>query len=996
MNLPKPPSGTAIIPRATYRLQLHQDFDFAAATRILPYLQRLGVSHVYCSPITRARPGSQHGYDVVDHREINPELGGRAGFERFAAAARAHGLGLLLDLVPNHMGVIGAHNPWWADVLENGPASAYADFFDINWQPFNRELEGKVLLPVLGEAYGDVLDQGQLQLVFDAAAGQFQLAYYAHRFPVDPHTWPTLLQAAAASLQDEVGSMELCAKFEALTAYAAALPERTEVGAEARSYRADVIAPLKLQLAELATHTAAASAIDRAVRAIHSDVHHDALHMLHEAQAYRLASWHVAADEINYRRFFDINELAALRIEDERVFEATHALALALTAAGMVDGLRIDHPDGLRDPAQYFQRLQQGHARRLVTAEVDEAGEPPAVAAPSDAPGLYVVAEKITAAHGDQPGDWALHGTTGYRYGMLVNGLFVDRRQARRLERIWHSFTGMATAYEDLVTDAKLAVALGPLGAELTVLATQLKRIADADRHTRDFGFNTLRNTIAETAASMPVYRTYVVDKASAQDRRFIDWAVSQARRRSAAADTSVFDFLRSCMLGEPPSAGADKDTPRQEALLQQVRQFAWRFQQFCAPVAAKGVEDTAFYRYHRLVSLNEVGGDPASFGTTVAAFHGASTDRAARWPHTMLATSTHDNKRSEDVRNRIDVLSEMPGMFRLGLRRWHLLARSHQREVGGTLAPSRSDQYLLYQTLLGSLPAAELDEAGLASYRERVAQYMLKAAREAKRETNWMRPNAAYEEALLGFVRGVLGRNTANPALAELRSRATDMAWFGGLNSFSMALLKYSSPGVPDIYQGNEIIDLSLVDPDNRRPVDYAWRASLLDGLQPLVDAPQGEAAQALLAQMAANPADGRLKLWTTWRLLALRRRDPLLFERGDYLPLKVQGPAREHVVAYARRTRTSLVVVVVARLYASLLTQPGAPMLGEACWGDTTVELAPLREAHLMPMQAQDVLTLSPRRLSQPGAAGSRQLRVAELFSALPGVALWVGPAS
>ncbi|MDB5849096.1 MAG: malto-oligosyltrehalose synthase [Rhodoferax sp.] len=715
-------AGTAIIPRATYRLQLHKDFDFEAATRILPYLQRLGVSHVYCSPITRARPGSLHGYDVVDHREVNPELGGREGFDRFAAATRAHGLGLVLDLVPNHMGVIGAHNPWWADVLENGPASAYAGFFDINWHPFNRQLEGKVLVPVLGEAYGDVLDEGQLQLAFDAGVGQFTLCYFSHRFPVDPRTWHTLLQASCEALPPGAGP-ELRAKFEALTAYAAALPERTEPDAPT-SYRADAIAPLKQQLIALASDPAAASAIDQAVQAINTEADHDTLHALHEAQAYRLASWHVASDEINYRRFFDINELAALRIEDERVFEATHALALELTASGVVEGLRIDHPDGLRDPAQYFQRLQQGHARRVAarqSAADDSADEKP----PADALGIYVVAEKITAAHGDQPDDWALHGTTGYRYGMLVNGLFVDRRNEKRFERIWRSFADVETPYEDMVTEAKRAVALGPLGSELTVLATQLKRIADADRHTRDFGFNTLRNTIAETAASMPVYRTYVVDRASAQDRRFIDWAIAQARKRSAAADTSVFDFLRSCLLGELATE-ADNDSPQRQALHDKLRQFAWRFQQFCAPVAAKGVEDTAFYRYHRLISLNEVGGDPASFGVTVAAFHGASADRAARWPHTMLATSTHDNKRSEDVKNRIDVLSEVPGAYKLGLRRWHLLTRSLQREIDGARAPSPADEMLLYQTLLGSLPLEELDCAGLAAYRVRFEEYVL------------------------------------------------------------------------------------------------------------------------------------------------------------------------------------------------------------------------------------------------------------------------------
>ena len=983
---PAPSAGAAVIPRATYRLQLHKDFDFEAATKILPFLQRLGVSHVYCSPITRARPGSLHGYDVVDHREVNPELGGREGFDRFAAAARSHGLGLVLDLVPNHMGVIGAHNPWWADVLENGPASAHAGFFDINWQPFNRELEGKVLVPVLGEAYGDVLDQGQLTLSFDAAAGQFGLCYFSHRFPLDPRTWTPLLQAAAEALPAD-GGPELRAKFEALAAYAGALPERSAESVP--GYRAEVIVPLKQQLASLAQDPTAMAAIEHTVQAINAAPDRDALHALHEAQAYRLASWHVASDEINYRRFFDINELAALRIEDERVFEATHALPLELTAAGTVEGLRIDHPDGLRDPAQYFLRLQQGHARRLAARAAP--GQHGAEAVDDDGTlGLYVVAEKITAAHGDQPDDWALHGTSGYRFGMLVNGLFVDRRHAQRFERIWRSFSGVEADFENLVCEAKRAVALGPLGSELTVLATQLKRIADADRHTRDFAFNTLRNTIAETAASMPVYRTYVVERASAQDRRFIDWAIAQARKRSAVADTSVFDFMRSCMLGELAS-GEEADTPERERLLQQVRQFAWRFQQFCAPVAAKGVEDTAFYRYHRLISLNEVGGDPASFGVTVTAFHGASADRTARWPHTMLATSTHDNKRSEDVKNRIDVLSEVPGVFKLGLRRWHLLTRSHQREIDGLRVPSLADEYLLYQTLLGSLPVGEVDAAGVAAYRERIEQYIIKAAREAKRETSWLRPNAEYEDGLLAFVRGVLGRGTANPVWAELKSRAAELAWFGGLNSFTMALLKFTSPGVPDIYQGNELIDLSLVDPDNRRPVDYGLRQQLLDGLAPLLQAPRSVQSLAQLSQLAAQPTDGRLKLWTTWRLLELRRRDPLLFERGDYVPLRVHGAHRDHVVAYARRRPGSLLVVVASRLYARLLGKPGTPAVGPACWGDTAVDLAPLLQRAV---QFTDVLSHASHSFSVPQNAADGQLRLADVFGELPGAALYSGP--
>ncbi|MFT3717487.1 malto-oligosyltrehalose synthase [Pseudorhodoferax sp.] len=965
------PAG-ATIPRATYRLQLHQGFDFAAATAILPYLARLGVSHVYCSPITRARPGSLHGYDVADPREISPELGGRAGFERFALAARGQGLALLLDIVPNHMGVIGGDNPWWADVLEHGQASAHAGFFDIDWQPMDPAMAGKVLLPVLGAPYGEVLDRGELQLHWEPQEHRLALRYFEHRFPTDPGTWGPVLRLAADVAEDADTAQGLTLLAE----QADALPPRADRGAAGARERAEAAGRLRLAFAEFTGQrkAPATQALQRALELLNGAPARDALHAFLEQQAWRLGFWRVAADEINYRRFFDINELAALRVEDERVFEATHALALDLAAAGIVDGLRIDHPDGLRDPAQYFARLQEGYRRRRAALQPDAAPEPDALA-------LYVVAEKITASHADMPRDWPLHGTTGYRFGALLNGLVTDRSQGARMERIWRSFTGNAEPYADTVFAAKRAVAHGALGAELNLLATQLKRIAGANRRTRDYGFTTLREAIAETAAAMPVYRTYVVEQASEQDRRFIDWAVAQARRRSAIADPSVFDFLRRCLLGEcAPGSGADALLP--------LRRFAWRFQQFCAPLAAKGVEDCAFYRHLRLVSLNEVGGEPEALGLTLAAFHGASADRAARWPHTLLATSTHDNKRSEDVRNRIAVLSERPAPWRLGLSRWHRWTRSLRRDLPGGPAPSRDDEFLLYQTLLGSLPPGELDEEALAAYRERIVRYMRKAAREAKLRTSWVRPDEDYEQALQAFVEGLLARPAPNPALADLRALAAQLAWFGALNSLAIVAIKFTSPGVPDLYQGNEMQDLSLVDPDNRRPVDYALREGTLAALEALLLAPEPERLAAL-AHMAATPQDGRLKLWATWRLLALRREDPALFAQGAYIPLRTTGRARGHVVAYARRTREGLLVVLAARLLARLLREPGRAPVGEACWGDASVDLAPAfagwpgGEGDQL---ALDVLSHSPRRLPRG------VLRLADALQALPVAAFWI----
>jgi (1->4)-alpha-D-glucan 1-alpha-D-glucosylmutase len=962
-------SAQAVIPRATYRLQLHRGFDFDAAVAVLPYLDRLGISHIYCSPITRARSGSLHGYDVIDHREISPDLGGRAGFERLSTAARALGIGLLLDMVPNHMGVLGGDNPWWIDILESGRASPFANYFDIDWDPPNPQLRDKVLLPVLGSSYGETLDSGELKVGINAGSGTITIvAYGEHRFPLDPATWPVVLAKAATLTSDS----QARARIEALSNEVAALPTRDDL--HRLGDRAVGVKTIKQRLAELLqSDSAAATALATAAEQLNDAAGRDELHALLEAQAYRLAHWRVAADEINYRRFFDINELAALRMEDEQVFEATQGPTLELTAAGLADGLRIDHPDGLRDPAQYFERLQQGHAQRagLTLPTASQATR-------SDARPLYVLIEKIAASHEDVPPEWAVHGTTGYRFANVVNGLFVDRRQAARFERIWRNFSGRTESFDEIVHEARREAATGALGSELTVLANMLRRVAAADRRWRDQGFETLRNAIAEVAACMPVYRTYVVDKPSVQDLRYIDWGIAHARQRSLIADLTVFDFMRQCMRAEasPDDAGGISD---------QLRKFAWRFQQYCAPVAAKGVEDTAFYRYHRLISLNDVGGDPAAFGVTITAFHGASADRAARWPHTMLATSTHDNKRSEDVRNRIDVLCEATAVWRMGLRRWHMMTRSFRKEINGYEAPSAADEMLLYQTILGSLPVVDdIDEAALNTYRERIEAYMLKAAREAKRETSWVRPNEPYESALTGFVRSVLGRLTKNPVLSDLRARADELAWFGALNSVSMALLKFTSPGVPDLYQGNEIIDLSLVDPDNRRPVDYELRSRWLDELSAVTADDLNRAAT--LRKFAALPADGRLKMWTTWRLLELRRRHPDLFRDGGYTPLRVRGAEREHVVAFARRTSGVLLIVVAGRLFATLLGQARAPATGEACWQDTVVDVSTL-----LPSASQGSRTLNAVNVLTGTAITIEggELRMSDAFSDIPAAA-------
>jgi len=927
-------AAQAVIPHATYRVQLHRDFTFVDAAALVPYLARLGISHLYCSPFLRARAGSRHGYDIIDHNALNPEIGNRDDFEQLVAALRAHGMGMLIDVVPNHMGVLGADNGWWLDVLENGAASMFADFFDIDWASSDAALTGKVLLPILGDQYGVVLERGELKLAFEPDSGSFLLRYFEHRLPVDPGTYPQLL-AAAQRLQAPNALPQAAADaLASLTAALGHLPGRQVDDEALRAERHRDKEVHKGQLAHLAReHPPLLEAIERAVTATNGSPEDRpgfaALDALVEQQAYRLAYWRVAADEINYRRFFDINELAALRMERPEVFDATHRLVLDLAASGKVDGLRIDHPDGLLDPAGYFRRLQERYAQLT--------GQPGAIAVSRQGPPawpLYVLAEKIVAPHEQLPADWALFGTTGYRFANLVNGLFVDPGARMRLDRAWRAFVGEeAEDFELLTYRCRRIVMATSLSGELTVLANALLRLARADRRTRDFTLNSLRQALAEIVACFPVYRTYVVDKPSAQDRRFIDWAVSRARRSGRAADASVLDFARNVLLGNPPPGAAPE-------LLDGYRAFARRLQQFTAPVTAKGIEDTAYYRHHRLVALNEVGGDPDAFGITVTAFHGASRDRARRWPHTMLATSTHDTKRSEDVRARLDVISELPAMWRLAVRRWSRINRSKRRTTEGTPAPSRNDEYLLYQVLVGSFPAGEMDEAGLASYRERVVAYMLKAAREAKRHTSWINPDEAYEEALAGFVEALLARLEGNLFLDDLRAALPPFVRWGAYNALSMALLKMASPGMPDIYQGEELIELALVDPDNRRPVDYRRRRGLLDELAAIAAAAERVAA---LEALRRRPEDGRLKLWAIWRTLQLRRDQPLLFSAGDYLPLPAQGAKARHVVAFGRMHEGAALIAVAARLYAGLCLEPDRAPVGNL-WGDTAVDLSPL----------------------------------------------------
>ena len=910
-----PGLATARIPRSTYRLQLHGEFTFRDATRLLPYLARLGVSHVYCSPYLRARPGSKHGYDIIDHNALNPEIGSDADFAALNAEMKRLGLFQLIDVVPNHMGVMGADNAWWMDVLEHGPASQYADFFDVDWHPPSEHLANKVLLPILGDHYGVELAAGHVALAFEEATGGFAIRYFTHRLPVDPREYPRVLAPAVAELESQGQDRRHTAQsLRSVMESFARLPARESRGEARTAQRREQAAVAKGRLANAArANPAVAAAIARAVESLNGrpedPASYDALHALLEAQAWRLAYWRVASDEINYRRFFDINDLAALRMEDERVFEATHGFIRRLVAEGHVHGLRIDHPDGLYDPQAYFRRLQE-----------------------TMQPAPYVVVEKIVAPFENLPEEWAVHGTTGYRFANVVNGLFVDSDAEDRLTRIYENFIGERAGFEEITQRARWHILRTALASELTVLTNRLARISRASRNTRDFTFTTLRDGLAEVISNFPVYRTYIDEEASAADRRFVEWAVTRARAGSRAADVGVFDFLRDALLGELPA--------RSPALAAAVRHFARKVQQLTSPVMAKGIEDTALYRYNRLLSLNDVGGDPTEFGFPVAKFHRASANRARVWPHTMLATSTHDNKRSEDVRARIDVVSEMAAGWRLQLRKWTRMNAQRRREVDGRPAPSRNDEYLVYQTLLGSFPEGARGEA-LAAYRDRVVAYTCKALREAKVHTSWANPDPGYESAVADYVRALLDDSGPNPFLEDFRAALAPVAWAGYLNSLGMVTVKMASPGVPDTYQGNEMWDFSLVDPDNRRPVDYARREQALRELESL-----GAEPGARVAEVFHDLPHGRAKLYVTWRLLQLRREREELFRHAGYTIVRARGAKARHVVAFARRHDGGCVVAVVPRLTVLLGVAPGALPCG-ALWEDTRIEL-PFLEAN------------------------------------------------
>jgi len=909
------------LPVATYRVQFSRNFRLDDAIPLVPYLRSLGISHLYASPFLRATSGSPHGYDVVAHDEIDPALGGEEALRGLVAALHEHGMGLILDFVPNHMG-IGSENMYWQDVLENGPSSIYAKFFDIIWKPVKDELENKVLIPVLGDQYGAVLEAGELSLEY--GEGSFWVRYYEHRFPINPRHYPVILEHGIEELER---SEEQALDVEELLSICTAchnLPPRTENDPQRIQERRREKEVIKRRLDRLYASSARIAAFIQAnVRRFNGTPgdprSFDALDELLDAQAYRLAHWRVAGEEINYRRFFDINDLAAIRMEDPQVFEQTHALTLDLLARGWLDGLRIDHPDGLYDPEGYFQRLQREHfldrCRRVCERlypdlPFDSVAPLLRAAWASDEKlqrAVYIVAEKILVGNESVPQRWAIDGTSGYDFLCRLCGIFVDVQGRKPLDDLYVRFTGIRQTVDELLYEKKKLIINTSMASEVNILAFRLNRISERNRRSRDFTLNALRSAIIEYIACFPVYRTYITpSRLDDVDRRNVELAIFRAKRRSPVTNVTIFDFLRDILLLRH-GADATEEERRDQI------DFAMKVQQLTGPVMAKGLEDTTFYIYNRLLALNEVGCDPSTFGCPVSEFHAANLSRRRG---SLLATSTHDTKRSEDARARLVVLSEIPEEWKEVVGRLTRIARRHRIRISeDRLAPDRNEEYFLYQSLLAIWPFGPMGEEEKEEFVGRMEAYMVKAAKEAKVNTSWINPDASWDEALVLFVRRLLADPDFLRHFLPFQQR---VARAGIYNSLSQTLLKIVSPGVPDLYQGCEVFRFSLVDPDNRRPVDFD---RLIENLRE-IEAAKDRAK--LCEELRASPEDGRIKQYLTARALGLRMREPDLFAAGDYLPLEFAGPRRDHAVGICRRKGSRAVIAVVPRFVARLLDEP------------------------------------------------------------------------
>lgn len=931
---------TLRIPRATYRLQCNKYFRFSDAKKIISYLASLGISDIYTSPYFKAKPDSLHGYDIVDHSAFNVEIGTEADFDDLITELRKHTMGHILDIVPNHMCIESSQNKWWMDVLENGPSSDYAHYFDIEWMPAKKELRNRILIPILGDQYGKVLEDQGLKLTFEE--GSFFVDYFDKRFPIRPETYTLILHYRINTLEKKLSAnnpyfIELL-KIVAMLAH---LPSYTRRDVKNKKKRNKEKSIIKTHLLKLYDESAEIREfIDENIRLINGrkgdPKSYNLLDRLLNRQVYRLSFWRVATEEINYRRFFDINNLGSIRMEARDVFEETHRLISRLMREEKVTGLRVDHPDGLYDPTKYFQHLQRMSFVELrmahlskITAEVasssgrtevkkniDRIYDEMLVSDPLFKP-FYIVGEKILSKGEKIPEDWPVFSTTGYDFLNSLNGIFVESARSKAFNDIYARFTRLKRNYHDIVYESKKLIMQASMSSEINTLGHYLDTISEKNRHTRDFTLNSLTAVIMEVVGFFPVYRTYINSlSVSDRDRQYIELAVYRAKRKNPAINESIFDFLKDVLLLDFPDEFHNED---KKGWLD----FVMKFQQVTGPVMAKGLEDTAFYQYNRLSSLNEVGGSPDRFGIPLETFHGQNIERAKKNPHALLTTSTHDTKRSEDVRARINVLSEMPDEWKKQISSWSRINRNKKIIADGKPVPDRNEEYLLYQTLIGIWPLNEMGEREYNEFIRRIENYMIKALREAKVNTSWTNYNTLYEEAVLLFLQRILDRTLDNQFIRELQDFQKKVSCYGMYKSLSQTLLKMTSPGIPDFYQGNEIWVYNLVDPDNRRPVDYDKRITLLAELKAL----EKKLYPLELAQRLMKDKDnGLIKLFIIYKILNYREKHSELFEKGEYVSLDIEGEYSDALCAFSRRSGKKRIIVIAPRYVTCFIDNPWA----------------------------------------------------------------------
>jgi (1->4)-alpha-D-glucan 1-alpha-D-glucosylmutase len=950
------------IPSATYRVQFNLNFRFADAEALVPYLHDLGISDLYASPRFKARKGSSHGYDVADPMLINSELGTEEEFDRLAARLRQYGMGLLLDIVPNHMAA-SSENPWWMDVLENGRESRYAPFFDIDWEPRGIKVaaleNNRVILPILTRPYADILLSQGIRLRFDDRGFFFQ--YEDHRLPLNPGTYREVLQLCVENLKDTDESAT--ASLEVLRALSESLSKPENGGGIPSDDRARAVTELKTRLWRLyQSDETICRAVDEALRILNGvqdqPSSFDLLDSLLSRQAYRLAHWRLAPYETNYRRFFDINDLVGLRIEDPLVFSARHSSIMRLVQEGKVSALRVDHIDGLLDPFEYLERLK---AIPISCADEDK---------DHDGLRIYTIVEKITCADEKLPPEWPVMGTTGYDFLNALNALFIDPEGYRNLEESYRRFAGIKESFADTWYQRKKQVIDELFATDLKLLGYRLGRVAALDVRGRDIPVRELISGLKEVTACLPVYRTYYRNVTlSEQDRVFLQSALSDACRRTSPSLVSgaTFGFLGSVFLAELPLDAEEK----QRAWLS----FIIRWQQFTGAVMAKGLEDTALFAHHGLISINEVGNNPfheqIRFG--IHAFHEFNRVALHNHPHTMNATSTHDTKWSEDARARINVLSEMPREWAKCLRRWSRMNKREKTLVDGQSVPTPNEEVILYQAMLGIWPLESFANVDRKALQSRLEEFVVKAAKEAKTETSWLSPNEKHESALRQFVSLLLSAPASDPFISDFRRLHRGLAFLGACNSFSQLLLKMTAPGIPDFYQGSELWNLCLTDPDNRQLVDFRSRITALENLKSLGADPSADR----IAEILNDWPDGRLKLYVTTRVLNFRRSHPALFSKGCYVPLSTHGSYRRSVFAFFRHFEDKWLIVVVPRLLKKMV-KAGAFPLGRI-WGTTTLEIPAT-----MPELWTDIVTNEQIDLSQRAEGSS--VPTSEFFHHLP----------